>query len=62
MKTMQLIESQCRIRQAERILSLWMEADGEDEKTSDMIGAVMSLLEGVHDSIEHFRVTGGTSQ
>ncbi|SUX36272.1 Uncharacterised protein [Cedecea davisae] len=60
-KTMQIIDALCRVEQAQQVLSVWMEANISDSTTFHMMGALVSLLEGVPEAIEHFRVTGEPS-
>lgn len=58
MKPMHLIDAECRVKQAERVLAIWLESGLFGAESADMIGALVTLLDGVHDSIEHFRVSG----
>ncbi|EPI4980578.1 hypothetical protein ACS6VG_002503 [Raoultella planticola] len=48
-----LTDSICRVKQAEAVLSVWLErttsASGD---TSDLIGAILSLLNGVTDDMD----------
>lgn len=56
MKTMQLIDAQCRVEQAQQILNLWLESCNDDtgqvERT--MVCAMITLLDGVPESIRAF--------
>ena len=51
-----LIDSACRIKQAQQVLSLWLEAPiKKDSGTDHLIGAVITLLDGIPelmDSVE----------
>lgn len=49
--TLALLDAKCQVEQAQRLLSVWMEADISDDTTTDMIGALMTLLRGVADSM-----------
>lgn len=49
--TLALLDAKCQVEQAQRLLSVWMEADISDDTTTDMIGALMTLLRGVADTI-----------
>jgi len=56
MKTMQLIDAQCRIEQAQQILNLWLEScnDDTDQVERTMVCAMIALLDGVPESIRAF--------
>lgn len=56
MKTMQLIDAQCRIEQAQQILNLWLEScnDDTDQVERTMVCAMITLLDGVPESIRAF--------
>ncbi|WP_338858414.1 hypothetical protein WCU37_16160 [Serratia marcescens] len=56
MKTMQLIDAQCRVEQAQQILNLWLEScnDRTDQVERTMVCAMITLLDGVPDSIRAF--------
>ncbi|QLJ68751.1 hypothetical protein HP437_22445 [Serratia marcescens] len=56
MKTMQLIDAQCRIEQAQQILNLWLEScnDDADQVERTMVCAMITLLNGVPESIRAF--------
>lgn len=56
MKTMQLIDAQCRVEQAQQILNLWLEScnDRTDEVERTMVCAMITLLDGVPESIRTF--------
>ncbi|HID8404581.1 TPA: hypothetical protein ACXIJH_004920 [Serratia marcescens] len=56
MATMQLIDAQCRIEQAQQILNLWLEScnDGTDQVERTMVCAMITLLDGVPESIRAF--------
>ncbi|AOO57166.1 hypothetical protein AN237_11840 [Raoultella ornithinolytica] len=50
MRKVSLSDSICRVQQAQAILSVWLEHTTTDHgNTSDLIGAIMSLLEGIPD-------------
>lgn len=45
--------AQCQVTQAQAILSMWLESvTSRDGNLSDMIGAVMTLLDGVPEAME----------
>ncbi|WP_285213001.1 hypothetical protein [Klebsiella quasipneumoniae] len=56
MSKLSLIDSTCRIQQAQEVLSLWLEATNKnDSGTAKLIGAIISLLDGIPelmDSVE----------
>lgn len=56
MKTMQLIDAQCRVEQAQQILNLWLEScnDETDQVERTMVCAMVTLLDGVPESIRTF--------
>ncbi|QDL31281.1 hypothetical protein [Serratia liquefaciens] len=56
MKPMQLIDAQCRIEQAQQILNLWLEScnDDTDQVERTMVCAMITLLDGVPESIRAF--------
>ena len=56
MKTMQLIDAQCRVEQAQQILNLWLEScnDDTDQVERTMVCAMITLLDGVPESIRAF--------
>ncbi|MDS0778201.1 hypothetical protein OSC13_09865 [Serratia marcescens] len=56
MKTMQLIDAQCRVEQAQQILNLWLEScnDDTDQVERTMVCAMITLLDGVPESIRTF--------
>lgn len=49
--TLSLLDAKCQVEQAQRVLSVWMEAGLADDVTFDMMGALMTLLNGVADAI-----------
>ncbi|WP_200864648.1 hypothetical protein [Pantoea sp. AS-PWVM4] len=50
---MEIDDAQCRVTQAQAVLSMWLESCiGKDDRQGEMIGAVMSLLEGISESME----------
>lgn len=50
MRKVSLSDSICRVQQAQAVLSVWLERTTTDHgNTSDLIGAIMSLLEGIPD-------------
>jgi hypothetical protein len=53
MKPISLADSICRVQQAQAVLSVWLErtttAQGD---TADLIGAILSLLEGIPDVMD----------
>ena len=56
MSKLSLVDSACRIKQAQQVLSLWLEATNKnDSGTANLIGAIISLLDGIPelmDSVE----------
>ena len=56
MSKLSLVDSACRIKQAQQVLSLWLEAPiKKDSSTAKLIGAIISLLDGIPelmDSVE----------
>lgn len=50
-RSMPLIDAKCRVEQTAPTLSVWLEATAADERDVNMIGAVMSLLEGVAEAM-----------
>lgn len=56
MKPMQLIDAQCRVEQAQQILNLWLEScnDDTDQVERTMVCAMLTLLDGVPESIRTF--------
>ncbi|HGM5304514.1 TPA: hypothetical protein ACKP17_000688 [Serratia marcescens] len=56
MKTMQLLDAQCRIEQAQQILNLWLEScnDDTDQVERTMVCAMITLLDGVPESIRTY--------
>lgn len=51
-KSMPLIDARGRVEQAKTTLSVWLEATKAGESDRHMIGAVMSLLEGVTEAMD----------
>ncbi|WP_235784803.1 hypothetical protein [Serratia fonticola] len=51
-KPMPLIDAIGRVEQAKATLSVWLEATVADDCDRHMIGAVMSLLEGVPEAMD----------
>ncbi len=56
MKPMQLIDAQCRVEQAQQILNLWLEScnDDTDQVERTMVCAMITLLDGIPESIRAF--------
>ncbi|ENT7477469.1 primase-helicase family protein [Escherichia coli] len=52
MTNIQLIEAQCRIEQVQTVLGFWLEGASPSNRDKLMIGAVMSLLNGVPEAIQ----------
>jgi hypothetical protein len=48
---MELIDAQCRTEQAQAVLSVWLESDPADEGELALVCAVLTLLQGVPESI-----------
>ena len=55
MANIQLIEAQCRIEQVQTVLGFWLEGASPSNRDKLMIGAVMSLLNGVPEAIQGSR-------
>lgn len=50
MSQITLIDSMCRIKQAQAVLSLWLgSVTTDDGNTDDMIAAIQTLLHGIPD-------------
>ena len=49
-----LIDAFCRVKQTQAVLSIWLECASEysDNRTTDMIASIMTLLEGVPEVID----------
>ncbi|KFK94281.1 hypothetical protein IV04_13055 [Serratia sp. Ag1] len=47
-----MIDAGCRVEQALVVLSTWLEITMADDRSAILIGAVMSLLDGVPEVIE----------
>ncbi|WP_288445365.1 hypothetical protein [uncultured Serratia sp.] len=56
MKAMQLIDAQCRVEQAQQTLNLWLESCNDDTNQVErtMVCAMITLLDGVPESIRAF--------
>ena len=53
MSKLSLIDSACRIKQAQQVLSLWLEAPiKKDSGTDHLIGAVITLLDGIPELMD----------
>ncbi|WP_260862766.1 hypothetical protein [Citrobacter sp. Marseille-Q6884] len=53
MSKVSLADSICRVRQAQVVLSLWLEAMNKNDNTTDnLIGAIMSLLDGIPELMD----------
>ncbi|RSV89329.1 hypothetical protein [Klebsiella aerogenes] len=53
MKHISLADSICRVQQAQAVLSIWLERTTTDHgDTADLIGAILSLLEGIPDVMD----------
>ena len=50
-----LVDALCRVKQTQAVLSIWLEcaSDYSDDQTADLIGSVLSLLDGVPEVINH---------
>ncbi|TLU68307.1 hypothetical protein FFB58_10480 [Enterobacter sp. MF024] len=51
MSRFQLIDAQCRVEQAQAVLSVWLECGVADDRDQAMIGSLISLLEGVPEAM-----------
>lgn len=53
MNKVSLADSTCRIKQAQQVLSLWLEAPiKKDSGTANLIGAIISLLDGIPELMD----------
>lgn len=52
MNKLQLIDAQMRVHQAQATLGFWLEATKSGDKDKAMIGALISLLEGVPEAMQ----------
>lgn len=52
MKTIPIGDAQCRVEQAQALLSVWMEAETGDKTTWALIGAIITLLDGVPEAVK----------
>ncbi|MFT2793659.1 hypothetical protein ACMV5I_26930 [Serratia sp. T13T92] len=48
---MQLIDAQCRAEQARAVLDMWLEAEILDHSETALVGALITILDGVPESI-----------
>lgn len=58
---MDLFEASCRLRQVDAVLSTWLENCG-DEYEANLISAILTLLEGVQDSVDTEEKNKNTSK
>ena len=49
--TIQLCDAVCRVRQAEAILFMWLESMTYSDSNADMIGGLITIIDGVADSL-----------
>ncbi|HBZ1077003.1 TPA: hypothetical protein NPP89_001378 [Klebsiella quasipneumoniae subsp. quasipneumoniae] len=52
MSDMQLIDAQCRVEQAQALLSIWLEGSKASERDMQLICALISLLQDVPETIK----------
>jgi hypothetical protein len=52
MNKMEFTDARCHVEQAQAVLSAWLEATAASDRDLALIGAVMSLLEGVPEAME----------
>lgn len=52
MKDLPLIDAQCRVEQAQALLSIWLEGTKASERDIQLICALISLLQGVPEAIK----------
>lgn len=53
MNPVSLSDSICRVQQAQAVLSIWLERTTTDDgDTTDLIGAILSLLDGIPDVMD----------
>ena len=52
MSNLSLADSICRVQQAQEVLSLWLEATTKDDSTANLLGALLTLLEGIPDAMD----------
>lgn len=51
MKDLPLIDAQCRVEQAQALLSIWLEVTKASERDIQLICALISLLQDVPDDL-----------
>lgn len=47
MNPVSLSDAVCRVQQAQEMLSLWLEATTNDDRTANLLGGLLTMLEGV---------------
>ncbi|EMM6764526.1 hypothetical protein ROS60_004851 [Pluralibacter gergoviae] len=52
MSPVSLSDAKYRIQQAQEMLSLWLEATANDDRTANLLGGLLTLLEGIPDVMD----------
>ncbi|EQB4442709.1 hypothetical protein ACYKEA_000387 [Pluralibacter gergoviae] len=52
MSPVSLSDAKCRIQQAQEMLSLWLEATTNDDRTANLLGGVLTMLDGIPDVMD----------
>lgn len=52
MNPVSLCDAKCRVQQAQEMLSLWLEATTSDDRTANLLGGLLTLLEGIPDVMD----------
>lgn len=52
MTPLSLSDAKCRIQQAQEMLSLWLEATTNDDRAANLLGGLLTLLDGIPDVMD----------
>ncbi|AIQ99020.1 hypothetical protein LG71_03460 [Pluralibacter gergoviae] len=52
MNPVSLSDSICRVQQAQELLSLWLESTTNDDRTNNLLGGLLTLLDGIPDVMD----------
>ncbi|OHY62428.1 hypothetical protein BB778_24035 [Pluralibacter gergoviae] len=52
MNPVSLCDAKCRVQQAQEMLSLWLEATTNDDRTANLLGGVLTMLDGIPDVMD----------
>ena len=52
MSPVSLSDSIFRLQQAQELLSLWLESTANDDRTTNLLGGLLTLLEGIPDVMD----------